>query len=105
MHAISADEDVAVNPLAAFKLHLDTLGVLFDADASFLNEHNMVHAIRHRALHIDQRRTPMITAHFDPADKTFTLTFMKDSSHQTCATAEEAAQAIGAHVYDLQRQK
>ena len=79
-------------------------GVL-DDDAAFLSEHGLSHTLRSRTMHIDQRRVPLITVHFDPTEKTFTLTFMKDGSHFTCATSNEVARAIGAHVYDSQRQK
>ena len=56
-------------------------------------------------MHIEQKRAPLITVHFDPAEKNFLLTFMKDGTHLTSATTDEAAKAIGAHVYDSQRQK
>jgi hypothetical protein len=79
-------------------------GVL-DEDAAFLSEHGLSHTLRSRTMHIDQRRAPLITVHFDPAEKTFTLTFMKDGTHFTSATSNEAARAIGAHVFDTQRQK
>ena len=81
------------------------LGRILDEDASFLNEHGMNHTIRSRTMHIDQRRAPLVTVHFERTDKTFLLTFMKDGSHLTCATDNEAARAIGAHVFDPQRQK
>jgi hypothetical protein len=81
------------------------LGRLLDADATFLSEHGMTHTIRSRTMHVEQRRAPLITVHFDPAEKNFLLTFMKDGTHLISATTDEAAKAIGAHVYDLQRQK
>jgi hypothetical protein len=56
-------------------------------------------------MHIEQRRAPLITVHVDPAEKNFLLTFMKDGTHLTFAAIDEAAKAIGAHVYDSQRQK
>src|SRR5438105_15743891 len=79
---------------------LRVLGRLLDEDAAFLSEHGMSHTLRSRTMHIDQKRVPLVTVHFDPAGKAFLLTFMKDGSHLTGATAAEAAQAIGAHVYD-----
>jgi hypothetical protein len=81
------------------------LGKLLDEDATFLREHAMTHTLRAHALHIDQKRAPLITAHFDPSEKTFLLTFMRDASRLTCTTPEGAAKAIGGHVYDTQRQK
>jgi hypothetical protein len=65
----------------------------------------MSHTIRSRTMHIDQRRAPLVTVHFDPAEKTFLLTFMKDGSHLACASSNEVARAIGARVFDPQRQK
>ena len=84
---------------------LRELAGVLDDDAAFLNEHGLSHTLRSRTMHIDQRRVPLITVHFDPAEKTFTLTFMKDGTHFACATTNEAAGAVGAHVYDTQRQK
>jgi len=84
---------------------LRALGGLLDADAAFLSEHGMTHSMRARTMHIEQKRAPLITVHFDPAEKNFLLTFMKDGTHLTSATTDEAAKAIGAHVYDSQRQK
>jgi hypothetical protein len=85
--------------------HLLALGKVLDEDAAFLGERGMTHALRARTMHIEEKRAPVITIHFDPAEKTFTLTFMKDGSHLTCATPEEAAKAIGGHVFERQRQK
>jgi hypothetical protein len=84
---------------------LRVLAGLLDEDAAFLKEHALTHTLRVRTMHIDQRRAPLITVHFDPAEKTFLVTFMRDGSHVMCATTDEAARAIGAHVYDSQRQK
>ena len=84
---------------------LRELAGVLDEDAAFLGEHGLSHMLRSRTMHIDQRRVPLITVHFDPAEKTFTLTFMKDGTHFACATTNEAAGAVGAHVYDTQRQK
>jgi len=84
---------------------LRDLGRVLDEDAAFLNDHGLAHAIRARTMHIDQKRAPLVTVHFDPAEKKFLLTFMKDGSHLTCTTQSEAAQAIGARVFESQRQK
>jgi hypothetical protein len=84
---------------------LQALGKVLDEDTGFLKQHGMSHAIRARKMHIEQKRVPLITAHFDPAEKTFNLTFMKDGVHATFATPEEAGRAIGAHVFDLQRRQ
>jgi hypothetical protein len=66
----------------------------------------VTHTMRARTMHIEQRRAPLITVHVDPAEKNFLPTFMKDGTHlTTSATIDEAAKAIGAHVYDSQRQK
>jgi hypothetical protein len=81
------------------------LAGILNEDAAFLSEHGISHTMRSRTMHIDQRRAPLVTVHFDPAEKTFLLTFMKDGSHLTCASAVETAGAIGAHIFDPQRQK
>ena len=87
------------------EVQLQALGKVLDVDAAFLSERGMTHALRARTMHIEEKRAPLVTIHFDPVEKTFTLTFMKDGSHLTCATPEEAAKAIGGHVFDRQRQK
>lgn len=84
---------------------LRDLGRLLDEDAAFLREQGMTHTMRAHTLHIDQKRIPLITAHFDPTARIFQLTFMKDGSHATVGTPEEAAKAIGGFVYESQRQR
>jgi hypothetical protein len=102
-HEAQLAETRAREQLIEDRLH--ALAGILDDDAAFLGEHGMSHAMRARTMHIDQKRVPLITAHFDATEKTFQLTFMKDGSHATFATPEEAAKAIGGHVYDLQRRQ
>ena len=85
--------------------HLRGLEKILEEDAAFLSEHDIALAIKARTMHVDQRRSPMITVHFDPAEGKYQLTFMKNGSHLICATPDEVAKAIGGHFYELQRLK
>jgi hypothetical protein len=80
--------------------HLHAVAAMLDQDATFLKDKEFSHETSHRILRINHRRSPVITVHFDPEDKNYIVTFMRDGTRAAMATADECAGAIGAMMFE-----
>ena len=80
---------------------LHALGRLLDDDAALMKSHNITHEFGNRMMRVSHKRSPIMTIHFDPIEKQFQLTIMKDGSHSLSPSLEECARGIGAYVFDM----
>ncbi len=80
---------------------LHALARLLDKDSTLLAKHGITHEFAGRALRVNHGRSPILTIHFNAADKQFQLTAMKDGAHSVWSTEDACAGAIGGHIFDL----
>lgn len=80
---------------------LATLARLLDEDAAFMGKHDVGHETAARILHVKHHRSPIMAVHFDPAESQYRMTYMRDNTSATAATAEDCAKAVGALLFSL----
>ncbi|KAB2876031.1 MAG: hypothetical protein F9K43_01780 [Bauldia sp.] len=80
---------------------LGALGRLLDQDADFMGKHDVGHETVNRILHVNHHRAPIVAIHYEPGENQFRLTYMRDNTSASVASAEECAKAVGALLFGL----
>ena len=81
--------------------HLHALADLINQDKDFMAQHGIACDVAQRVLHVQYNRSPVITAHYQPEDEIFRVTFMSDGSQVAPSTVEETAKAIGEMLFNV----
>ncbi len=85
--------------------HLHALCDLLNQDKEFMTQNGVACDVAQRVLHVQYNRSPVITAHYQPEDEVFRVTFMSDGSQVAPSTVEETAKAIGEMLFNVLSKK
>lgn len=80
---------------------LKAVADLLDADSGLMAKFGIAHETSNRTLHLVHQRSPIMAIHYDPAENQFRLTYMRDNTNASAASAEECAKAVGALLFHL----
>ena len=85
--------------------HLHALCDLLNQDKEFMTQNGVACDVSQRVLHVQYNRSPVITAHYQPEDEVFRVTFMSDGLQVAPSTVEDTAKAIGEMLFNVLSKK